>query len=72
MKLSNLKRNAKRAIKMYGAEACIEAYRLNRVVGQGANTIATQYDLHGINTTYQADAAINAGEYLTRFAEVVR
>lgn len=58
--------NAKRAIKKYGVEACREAYRLNRVVGEGAATIALQYDLSGVKTTRQADAAINAGEELAK------
>ena len=54
--------NVIRAIKNYGEQTCRSAYDLNRRVGEGANSIAHQ--LSGLNTTRQADAAINAGCWL--------
>jgi hypothetical protein len=47
----------RRAIEKYGEVLCMDAFRLNREVGEGASTIGW---MHGI-TTRQADAAINAG-----------
>jgi hypothetical protein len=63
-------KNVTRAIKNYGEQTCRTAYDLNRRVGEGANSISHQ--LSGLNTTRQADAAINAGCWLVDEAEYVR
>lgn len=55
-----LSNNAKRAVEKYGEARCLEAYRQNKVDGDGANTIGFGMGL----TTRQADAAINAGREL--------
>lgn len=57
MKLSE---NTKRAIKNYGQEKCVEAFRLHHVNGYGAASAAIEL---GLNTR-QCDAAINAGREL--------
>ena len=50
-----------RAVKKYGLETCINAFRMNEA-GEGASTIGGELDL----TTRQADSAIDAGrEYVT-------
>ena len=59
--------NVIRAIKKYSEQVCRAAYDLNRNVGEGANSIAHQ--LSGVNTTRQADAAINAGRWLADQSE---
>lgn len=48
-----------RAIKAYGREACLTAFRMSQE-GEGASTIALTGP-RSIKTTRQADAAINAG-----------
>ena len=58
--------STRRALTKYGHEACRKAYELNAVRGEGAHSIAIAHDVPGINTTRQADAAINA------WAEVVK
>lgn len=63
-------RNVKTAIKKYGEQICREAYRLNREIGEGANSIS--YQLTGLNSTRQADAAINAGCWLADQSEYAR
>jgi hypothetical protein len=55
-------KNVTRALKNYGEQVCRKAYRLNSEVGEGAASIALQ--VAGLNTTRQADAAINAGRWL--------
>ncbi|RKZ86746.1 MAG: hypothetical protein DRQ39_05300 [Gammaproteobacteria bacterium] len=50
------------ALNNYGLAACLAAYESNRIEGNGVNTIAI--DL-GFNTANQANAAINAWEWLT-------
>ena len=62
--------NVKRAIAKYGEAICRTAYDLNRRVGEGANSISHQ--VSGLNTTRQADAAINAGCWLADQSEYVR
>ena len=52
-----------RAVKAYTMAACIEAYRMHKQGGFGANSIAVEGP-EEIKTTRQADAAINAGEEL--------
>ena len=54
-------RNVRRAIANYGEDICRGAYHENSAVGNGASTIAHGYGL----TTNQADAAINAGRWLS-------
>jgi hypothetical protein len=49
------------AISKYTRAGCIRAYMLNQYGGEGARTIAQQYDVYGVYTTRSADAAINAG-----------
>ena len=66
----NTPANVTRAIKNYGEQTCRTAYDLNRRVGEGANSISHQ--LSGVNTTRQADAAINAGCWLTDQSEYNR
>ena len=56
----------RRAIAKYGEEACVRAYVLNTKHGEGAQSIAIAYALPGINTTQQADSAINAGAAITK------
>lgn len=51
----------KRAIAKYGASACVRAFTIHSVYGEGAYTVAHGYDVAGITTTRAADAAINAG-----------
>jgi hypothetical protein len=51
----------RRAIKTYGEQACVRAYEINTKQGEGAHTISIAYALPGVNTTRQADSAINAG-----------
>jgi hypothetical protein len=60
MKLS---KKAKAAIKKYGRESCVYAHSLSEL-GYGANTIAYSFPVANVNTTRQADAAIDAGREL--------
>lgn len=62
--------NVTRAIKNYSELVCRHAYELNRRWGEGANSISLQ--VSGLNTTRQADAAINAGCWLVDQSEYVR
>ncbi len=67
--LSRLSRAVQKAIRKYGKAACVTAYELNRVNGEGASSIALQYHVATIDgahlkTTRQVDAAINAGAAL--------
>jgi len=63
-----LSRAAKAAIKKYGRDACVHAHHVHTVIGEGASTIANCYPINGVNTTRQADAAINAGRELAEGA----
>jgi hypothetical protein len=56
----------RRALAKYGFEACQRAWDLNTRRGEGAASIAALYDLNGINTTRQADAAIAAYDEVVR------
>ena len=56
---------AKRAIKLYGSEKCLEAYRLNRKDGEGCSTIGIYLGM----TTRQANSAIDAGAEITEAYE---
>lgn len=60
----DLSLKARRALEKYGYSNCREAYRLNAVDGQGANSIANTL-VSCIKTTRAADAAINAGRELS-------
>jgi hypothetical protein len=51
----------RKAIEKYGEHVCLRAYVLNTKHGEGASSVALAYCLPGINTTRQADSAINAG-----------
>ena len=57
--MTTYSRNTQRAIKAYGFDACVEAFRMY-TNGKDVVTVASQGPLT-INTTQQADAAINAG-----------
>jgi len=59
-------RNARRALKKYGIERCLKCF-LENMEGNGANTIGWENNL----TTNQADAAINAGEWLAYNVKVL-
>jgi len=50
----------KNAISKYGIKYCRSAYRMHKLDGEGAKTIGHYLGL----TTRQANAAINAGEFL--------
>ena len=56
----------RRAIAKYGEAACLRAWELNTKGGEGANSVAMAYALPGINTTRQADSAINAGAAIVK------
>lgn len=56
----------RKAIEKYGEAACLRAYVLNVKHGEGADSIALAYALPGINTTWQADRAINAGAAIAK------
>lgn len=66
----NLSKKANAALLKYGVDVCRAAYHLNRVEGEGAASIASGHDLPGINSTRQADSAIDAfAEYLRLYPE---
>ena len=54
--------NVTRAIKKYSEHTVVAAYVKNHFLGEGANTIANT--TANLNTTRQADAAINAGRWI--------
>lgn len=60
--LKGLTHNTRRAARAYGMETCLKAFAMHECDGEGASTIAFQ--LRGLKTTQQADAAINAGREL--------
>lgn len=56
-------RKTKVALKKYGVDICVRAYRMNENAGMGASSIGWELGL----TTRQADSAIDAGrEYTSR------
>ena len=59
MTTTKLSSKAKRAIKNYGNDVCVNAHAMNKQ-GDGARTIGYEFKL----TTNQADAAIDAGREL--------
>ncbi len=61
----NQSRKVKQAIAKYGEQVCRDCYRLNSEIGEGANTIGFYKGL----TTRQADAAIDAGRWLSEQQE---
>lgn len=62
---SRASRATKRATRKYGIDACVEAYTLCEIRGEGARTIAQSYMYgHFKGSTNAADAAINAGREL--------
>ena len=66
--MTKYSRNTTRAIRLYGIEACLEALRLNRKIGEGASSIAMGYSLHPrLNNFHAVNAAINAGEEISSF-----
>ena len=63
----SLSAKARRAVKAYGEEACLKAYRMHYVDGYGSRGIAYEC-WHTIRTTRQASAAIDAGEELVNLS----
>lgn len=63
--MNNIKASqaVKRALAKYGETTCREAFYMNSKIGEGSNTIS--HTLKGLKTTRAADAAINAGRWLT-------
>ncbi len=56
-----------KALKKYGEDLCLKAYKLNKEQGEGAMTVAVYCGLttkSGAANTRAADAAIDAGRYL--------
>ncbi|PRD92218.1 hypothetical protein C6P88_16295 [Burkholderia contaminans] len=58
----------RRAVRAYGANSCLEAYRLSPM--EGASSIALGHNIVNLNTTRQVDAAISAGEEISDLAAV--
>lgn len=62
----------RRAIAKYGDNWCLEAYRMNFKLGEGARTIAATIPCSAIRTSAAANAAINAGREIYYLQERVR
>jgi hypothetical protein len=60
--MNKLTTKAKRAIKKYGEDVCIKAFKMHHDEGMGGNTVGFYLNL----TTRQADAAIDAGRELSK------
>lgn len=63
-------KNTARALDKYGVKACRVAYHMHAKLGFGASGIAFEGP-RGLNTTGQADAAINAGRELAKMDRAV-
>jgi hypothetical protein len=59
-----------KAIREFGKEVCLEAYRLNRAEGEGCTMIADQFACLDSNRI-KANDAINAGHEITEGAEPI-
>ena len=55
-------KTTKNAIAKYSKEICVEAFKLHKQYGEGANTVGFYLKM----TTRQADAAINAGREISK------